>query len=153
MLTYAPPPGYSVNEAIHLIYSHYATKLKSDLNISKALHQKQGVNDLSDLTMDSITFAKFIRDTPELATIVSRTEVDLIFSSVKPIAERRLCYGNFLDALLELSIRIYPDADPIIALSNFLTTFVFALFDQPPSSSAASIIESVYNELILRNNT
>jgi hypothetical protein len=99
------------------------------------------------MAIDSTSFAKMCREAPDLAKNIGRTEVDLIFTSVKPIRARRLDYDHFLDALLELSIRIYPDADPTTSLANFLARFIFALFDQPPATSSMNVVEKIYSYL------
>ena len=70
-----------------------------------------------------------------------------MFSSVKPVRARRLDYDGFLDSLVELAVRIFPDADPLTGLANFLARFVFALFDQPPAASSMNVIEKIIIEL------
>lgn len=67
--------------------------------------------------------------------------------SVKPSRVRRLDYEHFLDALYELSIRIFPYVDPTAALANFLARFIFALFDQPPAPSNINVIENIITAL------
>lgn len=100
--------------------------------------------------MDGVSFARMCKEAPELNQYIGRTDIDLIFSKSKPKGIRRLEFDNFLDTLLELAIRIYPDEDPTIALANFLAKFIFALFDQPPSADGVSEIERILDELALR---
>lgn len=78
---------------------------------------------------------------------IGRTDIDLIFSRVKPQGTRRLDYDHFLDSLLDLSIRIFPDDDPTIAMANFLAKFIFALFDQPPAGNDVLVIEKILGQL------
>lgn len=66
---------------------------------------------------------------------------------MKPVRARRIDYEGFLDSLVELAVRIFPDADPMTSLANFLARFIFALFDQPPAASSMNVIEKIILEL------
>jgi hypothetical protein len=144
MTFYGAPPNVKVNEGLHLIFCHYCTPWKS--TIGGLSESTDGVN---LLTMDGANFAKMCREAPELMNFVGRTTIDLIFSKTKPIGVRRLDFDHFLDTLLELAVRIFPDDDPIIALANFLARFLFALFDQPPAENDVDVIQNILDELIL----
>ena len=101
--------------------------------------------------MDGASFARMCREAPDLYKYIGRTDIDVIFSKTKPLGVRRLEFDQFLDTLLELAVRIYPDDDPIIALANFLAKFVFALFDQAPSEDGVQEIESILDALVLKD--
>jgi hypothetical protein len=97
--------------------------------------------------MDGASFARMCREAPELDQFVSRSQIDLIFSKAKPQGVRRIDFDHFLEALLSLSTKVYPDEVPTIALANFLARFIFALFDQPPSPDGVNVIENIIREL------
>jgi len=127
MAHYAPPSGLSLNDAIHTIFSHYAGGYKSSLG-----HVVASEDDPMALGIDGPNFAKMCREAPGLAKVIGRTDVDVIFSSSKSSGIRRLDYENFLKALLHLAVHIFPDEEPTNAMANFLSQYIFALFDQPP---------------------
>lgn len=143
MALYGPPPNVTVSEGLHLIFSHYCSPWKSAIGA-------ESVTGETVLAMDGASFARMCKEAPELNQFIGRTDIDLIFSKTKPKGVRRLEYDHFLDALLELAVRIYPDEDPTIALANFLAKFIFALFDQPPSLDGVGEIEKILDELALR---
>jgi hypothetical protein len=142
---YGPPPNVSVAEGLHLIFTHYCSPWKSTF-AENDQHNQEYEN---IKTMDGPSFARMCREAPDLDKFIGRTEIDLIFSKTKPHGVRRLDYDHFLDTLLELSTRIYPDDDPVVGLANFLSRFIFALFDQPPSQFGPLVIEQILNELNL----
>lgn len=137
---YGPPPNVPVSEALYLIFSHYCSPWKS--NYAECEGETSGVK-----TMDGASFARMCREAPELDTFIGRSDIDLIFSKTKPHGVRRLDFDHFLDALSALAAKLYPDEVPTLALANFLTRFVFALFDQPPANDGPSVIESVIHQL------
>lgn len=147
MSLYGPPPNVSVGEALHLIFSHYCSPYKSSISQYNNIENIEENNNA--LTMDGVSFSRMCREAPDLNKYISRTDIDVVFSKTKPIGIRRLEYDHFLDVLLELAIRIYPDEDPIIALANFISKFIFALFDQPPSKDGEAEIEKILNELTM----
>lgn len=100
--------------------------------------------------MDGVSFARLCRETPQLDEFIGRTEIDLIFSKTKPQGVRRLDFDHFLDTLLAMATRIYPEEEPTIALSNFLARFIFALFDQSPSSEGVRVVDRILEELSLQ---
>lgn len=140
MALYGPPPNVSVAESLHLIFSHYCSPWKS------SEWTTEESNEISK-SMDGVNFARLCREAPNLDNYIGRTEIDLIFNKTKPQGARRLTYDHFLDTLLALAVRIYPDEDPIVALANFLARFIFALFDQPPNEDGMEIIERIITEL------
>ena len=144
-LVYGPPGNLTVNEALHAVFTNYCSDWKSALTKGNNSDHSEDNEDSISPSMDSANFLRLIRESPGLARNIGRTEVDLIYSKVKPIKARRLYYENFLDAILELAIRIYPDADPTTALANFIARFVFALFDQPAANT--NVVERIYFEL------
>lgn len=97
--------------------------------------------------MDAMNFARMCRESPNLSKYISRTDIDVVFSTTRPKGVRRLEYDHFLDVLLELAVRIFPNEDPIIGLANFLARFVFALFDQQPSHDGEAEIEKIIDAL------
>lgn len=148
MSIYGPPPNMSVNDGIYGVFGHYCSAWKSSMGNTFSDMKK---DDLSSMAMDASSFSKMCRESPELAKNIGRTEVDLIFSTAKPLGARRLDYEHFLVAILELSIRIFPEDDPTIAFANFLARFLFALFDQPPAISSMNVVEKIYNELLINS--
>lgn len=96
--------------------------------------------------MDHASFNRMCKEAPELTQYIGRTDIDLIFSKSTQ-GTRRLDYDHFLDSLLGLSIRIFPDDDPTIAMANFLAKFIFALFDQPPAGNDVVVIEKILGQL------
>jgi hypothetical protein len=75
--------------------------------------------------------------------------VDLIFSKAKPVGNRRMQYEHFLDALLELALKLFPDEDPTTALSLCLARYIFALFDQTPAPMSMNVVELIRNDLLI----
>lgn len=158
MALYGPPPNMPVRETLHVIFNHYCSDFKSSLGMAHTVQVetsrlKAGVAgtvdpwDIRHSSIDSSSFASMCREAPGLAKIIGRTDVDLVFSKAKPKdGQRRLDYEHFLDALLELAMRIYPDDDPTRALSIFLTRYIFGLFDQVPVRDA-QVVDMVFNEL------
>lgn len=142
---YGPPPNVSVSESLHLIFQHYCSPWKSNF-ATDGITKEQAKAEQTQ-TMDGLSFARMCREAPDLDKYIGRTEIDLIFSKSKPQGIRRLDYDHFLDTLLELAMRIYPDEEPTIALANFLARFVFALFDQPPCAEGPDIIDTILEEL------
>lgn len=143
MALYGPPPNVGIGEGLHLIFTHYCSPWKSAIG---------SLPDTSEntLAMDGASFSRMCREAPDLNKYIGRTDIDLIFSKTKPRGVRRLEYDQFLDTLLELAVRIYPDEDPTIALANFLAKFIFALFDQPPSTNGVAEIENILEELVIK---
>jgi hypothetical protein len=143
MALFGPPPNVGVGEALHLIFSHYCSPWKSAIGSLPDAGE-------NTLAMDGMSFSRMCREAPDLVKYIGRTDIDVIFSKTKPQGVRRLEFDNFLDTLLELAVRIFPDDDPTLALANFLSKFIFALFAQPPSSDGAYVIEKIHNELLLQ---
>lgn len=137
---FGPPPNVSVAEGLNLIFKHYCSPWKSN-------YAQPNEEENTSLSMDGPSFARMCKEAPDLDKYLGRSECDLIFSKTKQQGARRLDFGHFLDTLLELAVKIYPDEDPTIAMANFLARFVFALFDQPPSAEGVNIIEKILQEL------
>lgn len=145
MALYGPPPNVGVGEGLYLIFSHYCNPRKpADID---------GTGENTALAMDGASFARLCREAPELNKYIGRTDIDVIFSKTRAQGMRRLQFDNFLDTLLELAVRIYPNDDPCIALANFLAKFIFALFDQPPSADGVQEIERILDELVLTEDS
>eukprot|EP01039_Chlorochromonas_danica_P000127 gene127-135_t len=140
-LLYGPPPNVTVAEGLHLIFSHYCSPWKS----ADAFGDDSKQESIS--TMDGASFARMCRETPQLDQFIGRTVIDLIFSKTKPQGVRRLDFDHFLDTMLAMATRIYPDEDPTVALANFLARFIFALFDQSPSPDGVRVVDRILEEL------
>lgn len=138
---YGPPPNVSVSEALHLIFTHYCSPWKS----SYATEEDAALANVK--TMDGASFARMCREAPELDKFIGRSAIDLIFSKSKPQGVRRIDFDHFLDTLLALAVKIYPDDIPTVALANFLAQFIFALFDQPPSPDGVNVVENIIRQL------
>eukprot|EP01038_Epipyxis_sp_PR26KG_P011156 gene11156-14967_t len=148
MSFYGPPPNVPLSEALHLIFSHYVSPWKSSSAIGN-----DNIAESTGLWMDGASFSRMCKEAPDLVKYIGRTDIDLIFSRTKPIGVRRLDFDHFLDTLLELAVRIFPDDDPIIALANFLAKFIFALFDQPPVEDGVAVIQNIIEELTLKQKS
>mmetsp|Transcript_14853 Transcript_14853/g.20400 ORF Transcript_14853/g.20400 Transcript_14853/m.20400 type:complete len:147 (-) Transcript_14853:89-529(-) len=140
MSLYTVPPNLTLSESLHTIFRHYCSSSKHTGSVSEAPFT----------SMDGVGFAKMCKEAPELIKYIGRTDIDLIFSKAKPRGVRKLDFDHFLDSLLELSVRIFPEESPTIALANFLAKFILALFDQPPCSDDVQAIESIISELTLQ---
>ena len=78
---------------------------------------------------------KMCKQAPGLETKrMTRHDFDIVFTKCQHSAFRRLDFEHFLDALLDLSTRRYPDTDidPITAFAQLLVRNIFGLFDQAP---------------------
>jgi len=138
---FGPPIGLSVHQGIYSVFEHYCKPLKSATSASKDV--------VEHTSMDGPSLTRLVRECPNLARIMDRTDIDLIFSKSKPYSMRRLDYEHFLDALLEMAIKIYPDEDPTRALALLLSNYIFGLFDQAPDASK-DVLEEVYQELLIK---
>ncbi len=66
-------------------------------------------------------FMKMARECPDLiGRHVTRIDCDLVFTKSKPKSERRLDFAHFLDALLSLAIKRYPDDETKTAQRKFV---------------------------------
>ena len=66
-------------------------------------------------------FMKMARECPGLlGKHVTRTDCDLVFTKSKPKSERRLAFPHFLDALLALAVKRYPDEETKAAQRKFV---------------------------------
>lgn len=138
---YAPPAGMNVHAALYSIFTHYCKSLK---------HTVKPGSQPAEVTMDGKSFSKLCMEAPELGKYIGRTDVDLVFSKAKPLGVRRLEYEHFLDAIMQLALRIYPDEEPTKATTYVLANFIFGVFDgdQPDGPrDGDAIIEQIYNEL------
>jgi len=120
---------------------HYCKGLKNATSASKEV--------LEHTSMDGSSLTRLVRECPNLARIMDRTEIDLIFSRSKPYSMRRLDYEHFLNALLEMATKIYPEEEPTRAFAFLLSNYIFGLFDQPVADPAANVSESIYKELLV----
>ena len=100
----------SVHAALYSIFTHYCKSLKQTT--------KPSASAPTEITMDGKSFSKLCTEAPELGKYIGRTDVDLVFSKAKPLGVRRLQYEHFLDAILQLALRIYPDEEPTKAGSS-----------------------------------
>lgn len=127
--------------SLYAAFSYYA----SDAKIEGVSVQQGG-----PLCVENGSFFRMCRQIPNVVEPegpFSRKDIDLIFSKVKPLGERRLFFEHFLDALLELSVRLYGNEPPTNALTKFLVENFYGVFDQNPVPATSEIFESVYNEL------
>lgn len=78
-------------------------------------------------TIDSFNFMKFVKECPDLLdSLLTPTEVDLIFVKCKDKTARRLTYGQFLDALSAMAaVRYHDIGDAGDAFSTLLAQHVF----------------------------
>ena len=146
MSLYGPPPHTQVGDALHLIFQHYSSPWKTQMG------EIAGKDNPTIQAMDSVSFNKMCLASPTLARNLGRTDVDLVFQKCRPSNTRRLEYEHFLDALLELSLRLSPDDEPIKGFSIFLAKFIFVLFDQPPVPNGFNVVDIIYEQLTIKPN-
>lgn len=133
---YAPPPDMSVCDALYQIFSHYCSPWKTAIS-----------NDLHATMIDSMSFVRMCKEAPALeSSRVGRHEFDLVFTKAREDGNRRLDFQHFLQALLDLAMRKYPDDDPPTAYAKLLVRNIFGLFDQPPSDDP-NLVDMVRDEL------
>ena len=137
----------------------YENSLREKEDREKFIIQQQqqtmsGRSDPDALSIDNSSFCRMCKDTPGLAKNIGRTDVDLVFTRTKPSSgQRRLTFDCFLDALLELSMKIYPEDEPTKAMSMFLARYLFGLFEQTPSPQSYNIVEAIHSELALTGSS
>jgi hypothetical protein len=136
---YLLPEGMTVCEALHSLFSHYSSPWKSTLT-----SENQGN------MIDGVSFVKMCKEAPGLSSKnLTRHEFDIIFTKAKPQGARRLLFENFLEALLDLSMRKYPNEDPSVSFSKLLSYHLFGLFDIRPAmeSNAYEVVRTaILNE-------
>ena len=147
---YGPPPHTSIDDALNIIFQHYSTPWKTSMAEIADNKTKDNIA-TTKYAMDNVSFNKMCISSPGLASNLGRTDVDLVFQKCKPVNTRRLEFDHFLDALLELSLRLYPDDDPIKGFSIFLCKYIFVLFDQPPVPKSFNIVDLIYEQLSLKS--
>jgi hypothetical protein len=151
---YGPPPNTKIDDALNIIFQHYSTPWKTSI-AEVAGTRGSSSNNTNDNTtkyaMDNVSFNKMCIASPGLAGNLGRTDVDIIFQKCKPINTRRFEFEHFLDALLELSLRLYPDDEPIKGFSLFLAKYIFVLFDQPPVPHSFNVVDMIYEQLSLKS--
>jgi hypothetical protein len=84
---------------------------------------------------------------PQPLLSLHRYELDLIFSKAKRPGRRKLYFDDYLQALLELAVVLYPDEDPTTAMTLLLVKHILALFDQQPATQG-DVFETVQKELL-----
>ena len=133
---YAPPNDVSVKSCLILIFKHYSSPWKTSMS-----------TDHKETMMDSQHFVKMCKEAPGLETKrMTRHDFDIVFTKCQHASFRRLDFEHFLDSLLDLSSRRYPDDDPLTAFGLLLVRHVFGLFDQPPLHDN-TLLERVKDEL------
>lgn len=148
MALYGPPPHTSLDDALNIIFQHYSTPWKTSM---AEIADTKTLDTSTKYAMDNVSFNKMCIASPDLATNLGRTDVDLIFQKCKPLNTRRLEFEHFLDALLELSLKLYPDDDPIKGFSLFLAKYIFILFDQPPAPNSFNVVDMIFEQLSLKS--
>lgn len=134
--------------AIYAIFSHYA-------------HASAAVD--GELSIDSLTFTKMCKETPGLTDpsimkfdgplrMITKQDVDAIFSECVPYSLKGLDFESFLSAALKLSQTIYIAEEPNTALSLFLCRNLFGLFDQTPIADETNTLALIKHSLILRES-
>lgn len=119
---YCLPDNMPICEALHSLFTHYASPWKSSL-----------ASENIENTIDGVSFVRMCQEAPGLASkTLTRHEFDIVFTKAKPLGERRLHFGEFLNALLDLADRKFPGLDPGTAFSKLLTGHLFGLFDVNP---------------------
>jgi hypothetical protein len=133
---YGPPEDMSVCDALYEIFCHYCSPWKTAIS-----------NDQHAMMIDSMSFVRLCKEAPALeSSRVGRHEFDLVFTKAREDGNRRLDFQHFLQALLDLATRKYPDDDPPTAYAKLLVRNIFGLFDQP-SSDNPNLVEMVRDEL------
>lgn len=157
---YGIPPNVSLPEALHQIFIKF-----SNLSTKESLSDADHHNDTAaattlvrsaEVTMDHAAFTKFCQKCPNLSTLLTRSELDLIYSKclkTSALPNRRIGFSSFLEGLLHIAERIYPDSDPTLAMGNLLSRFVLVLAEgndvDKPSVMGEHVIELIVQELCL----
>ena len=132
MSVFGIPEGMTLKQALYSLFEHYASKRE--------------VAGEEEYVLDALSFSKFIRDCPEL-DCVSRADIDLIFSKVKKVGDRKINYSEFLSSILELALLLYPDTDPKEAVVQTLAGQILGLFDHNPTDQPENAVENIRNGL------
>jgi len=138
------PNGLSLRGAIQAIFNFYSNSIKEGAKSEDASSEVEHA-------LDGSNFVRMCRDAPELgpnSTRIQRYELDLIFSKAKRPGRRKLLFDDFLQALLELAVVLYPDEDPTTAMTLLLVKHILGLFDQQPVLVGGEAFESVQKELV-----
>jgi hypothetical protein len=90
MALYGPPPNVSVGAGLHLIFTHYCSPWKSAIGTLPDSGERT-------LSMEGMNFARMCKEAPDLNKFIGRTDIDLIFSKMKPRGIRRREFDHFLD--------------------------------------------------------
>ena len=105
--------------------------------------------DHNEVMLDSQHFVKMCREAPGLETKrMTRHDYDIVFTKCQHPDFRRLDFEHFLDSLLDLSLRRYPEDDPVTGFARLLTRHIFGLFDQAPVRDN-TLLDKVKEELAL----
>jgi hypothetical protein len=88
----------------------------------------------SDDQMDSLKFGKLARDTGLINSRCSRTDVDVVFSAVKPMGQRAIPLEVFEEALYMLGGKLYSTLPPQEAYQRVVDTVI-----ANASAAAASV--------------
>lgn len=82
-------------------------------------------------TLDSFMFMKMCRECPGLMhrSKLTRTDVDLIFTKARPKMERRITFSHFMDALVAIAEKRYPDHRTQHGLRLLLANHFAPLYD------------------------
>ena len=137
MSSFPIPSGLSLRGAIQAIFNFYCSSAKDDAYRG------------GDLSIDGSSFVRMCRDAPDLGSAgrVQRYELDLIFSKAKASGKRKLDFEEFLSALLELAVTLYPDDDPTTAMALLLTKHILGLFDQKAAPPNIDVLSTIYKAL------
>ena len=134
---YRLPEGMTICEAVYSLFSHYSSPWKSTI-----------ASDHQENMLDNASFVKMCKEAPGLCSKkITQHEFDIIFTKAKPQGARRLDFEHFLDALLDLSTRKFPDEDPSVSFSKLLSLHMFGLFDLPPSVGER-VSDSIRDEIL-----
>ena len=68
-----------------------------------------------EIELDNVKFAKLARDCNLINRKCSKTDIDLIFTQVKPKGLRKINYAAFQDALRKIGAKLHADLDPNVA--------------------------------------
>jgi len=140
---YDLPPQHSVGSSLYTVFTHYSTPWKSEIVAVKEVNN----DNLTDLSMTSMSFIKMCKDIPELMDVLRRQDIDLIFIKCAPISSRRLGFEHFLEALKLVALAVYPEEDPSNAFAKLLVEHIYGAFDHHPIDPNAEVFEKVLNEL------
>ncbi|GMH51122.1 hypothetical protein TrVE_jg4064 [Triparma verrucosa] len=127
----------SVPEALWCVFTEFAS------------FGRHGIYNNTTPEMDSANWAKFLKACPMLVDHgITTSDIDLIFTSAKNKTDRKLNFSQFLEALVRVSAKKFPQEDPIAGFSRLCSNHIFAVLQGQQSNASASSHARVVNSIL-----